>query len=165
MKSGDVYVLTLWPEWVAAIVLLDKRIENRTWAPIRAHHGRRFLLHAGANIGGRPGKPAHREAAAALASIGLTDGEVQQCLDFATWQRGKVIASAVLGDVTTRLGYVPERQRRWAMPGHHHWHLDHVCRVQRPQPLRGSQGFYRAPAVLLRRLGALDHTYCSPLGG
>lgn len=55
--------LTFWPEWVYAIHHLGKRVENRGWAlPI----GVTFALHAGKNIGGRPGIPAMLESAEAL---------------------------------------------------------------------------------------------------
>jgi len=50
--------LTLWPEWAFAVAHLGKRIENRSWRPPKRHVGSRIAIHAGAHIGGRPGRPA-----------------------------------------------------------------------------------------------------------
>ena len=58
--------LTLWPEWAWAIHNLDKRVENRGW-PIPL--GEWFALHAGKNIGGRPGATACDEGLMGLVDM------------------------------------------------------------------------------------------------
>lgn len=61
--------LTLWPEWAHAIAYLGKDVENRTWAPPERLRGEDLLIHAGARIGGRPGRRAAQEGVDALASM------------------------------------------------------------------------------------------------
>jgi hypothetical protein len=58
--------ITLWPEWAFAVCALFKRVENRGWAPPLKMIGQRFLIHAGAAIGGRPGNEAHDDRAMQL---------------------------------------------------------------------------------------------------
>lgn len=58
--------ITLWPEWAWAIMCLFKRVENRGWVPPLKMIDQRFLIHAGAAIGGRPGSEAHDDRAMQL---------------------------------------------------------------------------------------------------
>lgn len=60
-ELGVTKALTLWPEWTSMITLLDKRVENRGWAPPAGTVGSRIALHAGANVGGRKGRVARLE--------------------------------------------------------------------------------------------------------
>lgn len=69
-------VLTLWAEWAAGIAYLGKLTENRGWWPPRSLVGRRFAIHAGAHIGGRPGWPAHDIGLAGLRETALDAGWV-----------------------------------------------------------------------------------------
>ena len=50
---GVTRALTLWPEWLLAICLLDKRVENRPRPPFAGLIGTRIALHAGKHVGGR----------------------------------------------------------------------------------------------------------------
>lgn len=67
--TGIEYALTLWPEWAWAIANLDKRVENRTWAPPISMVGKRIAIHSGASIGGRKGRVARREGLSAMMSM------------------------------------------------------------------------------------------------
>ncbi len=53
MGNDDYHAITLWPEWAFAITHMDKRIENRSWAPPQELYvDRKVAIHAGRSIGG-----------------------------------------------------------------------------------------------------------------
>lgn len=99
--------LTLWPEWVYAIVHLGKRIENRGWPPPESLIGQPFALHAGKSIGGNGRDPR------------LDVGSMLQIASDAGYRwEGKTIwdlrGARERSDVTSQLG----RKLRWR-PGIH----------------------------------------------
>jgi|GEM_PF-4111849 len=73
IKFGPMRALTIWPEWLFAIQHLGKRVENRTWTQ-KGVVGERIVLHAGVNIGGRPGKRAAESGLLALGGMAVLNG-------------------------------------------------------------------------------------------
>lgn len=73
-QRGVIQALTIWPEWVWAIMFLDKDREYRGWHPPKDLIGKRLAIHAGANIGGRKGMKARSEGLEAVARMARRAG-------------------------------------------------------------------------------------------
>lgn len=50
--EAPLYALTIWPEWVYAMLELGKDVELRPWPLPKSFIGRTIVLHAGAYVGG-----------------------------------------------------------------------------------------------------------------
>jgi hypothetical protein len=150
-----VKALTLWPEWAWAIDRLDKRVENRDW-PIPLGW---YALHAGKNIGGRPGAPATIEGIESVARMARCAGwfshgsareaEFVRVSDALTvrWNLDDVPTSAIVGAI--RIG----------------WRVDDAVGnliveyrpLARPVPCKGAQGLWTVPEDVvaeMKRIGA-----------
>lgn len=155
--------LTLWPEWLWAILYLGKRVENRRWVPT-GFTGERIALHAGAHIGGRAGRSATRRGLSLLGEMAalhgwswmLTDDldymsfysvdgkndmtKVNMCIDAEKDMpmckpvaRKAIVATAVIGEVF--IDDLPP----WGAAGNYHWHLRDVVALSEPVPAKGRQ--------------------------
>lgn len=76
LARGVTHALTLWPEWQFPILNLDKRVENRTWAPPRSLVGATIALHFGKHIGGRPGRQARLDGCRDIVAVARRAGWV-----------------------------------------------------------------------------------------
>ena len=116
---GVVQALTIWPEWVWAIMFLDKDREYRGWHPPKDLIGKRLAIHAGANIGGRKGMKARSKGLEAVTrmarragwTVDATGGPEKVALTFSKGDRSAVmvpdeilksalVATALIADVT-----------------------------------------------------------------
>ena len=161
----DMKALTIWPEWVWAILHLDKHIENRTWDPRTRglQVGHRLALHAGAYLGGRKGKPATMEALEAVQGMAQRAGWTAQIkrgtlrcsrLTPEGWQHARLdpstcVRSALAGVATYRglanVGLWHEKSSSggaWGVPGSLHWQLADVKSLATPLPCKGAQGLW-----------------------
>lgn len=162
------WALTLHPEWAWAILNLDKRVENRRWPPPPVLTAKRFLLHAGAHLGGRPGdRSAHDGTERMLRATSCAGwrvvrisgrvrpyrlvahlyserhrGNVPAVLDTDEIVRGAIVGSAVLDGCTTVILSTPTI-RPWAESGCYVWLLSGVAHVLPPIPAKGRQRFWR----------------------
>lgn len=153
--------LTLWPEWAHAICHYGKDLENRDWAPPMDLIGRRIAIHAGVNVGGRPGQAATEAGMDALSRMTWrwAGGRVvyRQHLQ-ATWARlqglrgdrdrpivrGAIVATAVLAEVLD--GREPRPELPWGVPESLcWWRLADVHVLTRAVPCRGAQGLWTVP--------------------
>ena len=138
--------MTLWPEWAAAVVLLDKRIENRSWHAPERIVGQRLAIHAGVSIGGRPGRPARAEALRALRSIpGVSEADAARCVRYADEWRGHVVATCVVRGSAANDDHshtLSSTLRRWVARGQIGWLLGDVQPLDVPLPTRGRQGLW-----------------------
>jgi hypothetical protein len=144
--------LTLWPEWIPAILHYGKRVENRPWRPSCALSN--LALHSGMRVGGGQ----------------LRQSAIEDVADVATEATGRVVlasdieahltlgAIVALVDVT---GYrqdaddIAEEQRPWFF-GPWGWVLDNLQPLVEPIPCRGHQGLWPVPrdieAEVMRRI-------------
>jgi hypothetical protein len=151
--------LTLWPEWAWAIAWLDKRVENREWRPGDEWLCRRFAIHAGKNIGGRPGKRARSEGLDAFVETAYVAGwDLEPCVrgddvtmrfrrsgdakfSESTIVRSGVVAVATLEDVIDEWRRYPDdslRSSPWFV-GRFGWVLSAVVRLPEPVMVGGAQ--------------------------
>lgn len=161
--------ITLWPEWAWAICYLDKRVENREWAPPLGVRGKRIAIHAGAHFGGRPGRPAKREALDAVADMAYRAGwrvynfgsgygrrfspasaEAESfVLRPDTVTTSAIVATAVVTGF--RRGFADNvKATGWEVPGATWWLLDKVVVLDQPVPCAGKQGLWSVPDDVLR---------------
>lgn len=163
--------LTLWPEWAWAIAHLTKRVENRGWHPHGALPvGETFAIHAGKNIGGRPGRASLVEGIDGLlhmaARAGLTVQHVPgtgACFMGAEAELGRrpllsfdtseIVSSAVIA-VVTLTGVDSVDSTGWDVPGEWHWRFTNVRRLASPVACKGAQGLWPLPPDVERAVQA-----------
>ncbi|MGW5720788.1 ASCH domain-containing protein [Amycolatopsis sp. NPDC003865] len=112
--------------WATLIATGQKRVENRSW---RTHYRGPLAIQAAVKhdpAGWRHG-----------ASSGL---------DRRTVVRGAVVALVQLVDV------VRDSTDPFAVPGRWHWILNDVVALDRPVPLLGTLGLFRAPAAVAEEI-------------
>lgn len=166
IKSGVTRALSVWPEWPWAMIHLDKDLENRGQDIPRTMRGVRFALHAGAHIGGRPGKNARIDGIAGMLQtaaesalwsvcpardpdghsyVALTKGDKVVKLDAA-----KIVTSAIVATVVVRetLRPMDRPKRAWHVPGQWGWQLADLQVLETPIPCGGMQGFWPLSRVL-----------------
>ena len=173
MPADPLLALTLWPEWAWAICALGKRVENRPWRPVDAQrHGRgpttadrarvlhalpvgaRLAIHAGAHLGGRPGRVATDEA---------VNGVLDMCervnpnglLPYPGVREAlRACPKSAIVAVVTIDGFDREERTGWDVPGAWHWRLRDVVVLPEPIPCRGAQGLWKAPDSAVAALKA-----------
>lgn len=156
--------LTLWPEWAEAIARLDKRVENRSLGfccQIHQRVGTGWLaIHAGKNIGGRPGFPATVAGMRALGEmVQITTGRpvilsrvssggrpyaVELSLDGAL-NSESIVTSAVVA--VARVGDLlpPGMDWSWKVRESGAVQLTEVVVLAQPVPCRGAQSLWALP--------------------
>jgi hypothetical protein len=147
-----VKALTLWPEWIPAILHYGKRVENRPWHPGYALSN--LALHSGMRVaGGGNARDAFNEVAhvATLATL-----DVVRPSDI----ENRVVTGAIVALVDV-VGYrqdaddLDEGQRPWFF-GPWGWVLENLRPLVEPVPCRGHQGLWPVPrdieAEAMRRL-------------
>ena len=162
--------LTLWPEWAFAIAHLGKRVENRVWEPPRWLVGKWLAIHAGAHIGGRPGRVAVLEGLEAVRDEAARAGvNVRPPLVPAAGEQLDLVVERPSGDVTltvatraivclARLSHVervnvgPLSRPPWVV-GPVCWRFDQVIPIE-PVAIGGRQGVWDVPRPQLARVRA-----------
>lgn len=156
IKSGVTRALSLWPEWPYAIVHLDKDLECRGSDIPRTMRGQRFALHAGAHVGGRPGKNARLDGLAALIGTAAESAgwQVTPGRGFVVLAKGDkvvkldpnkdIVISAIVATVVVRETIRPmdKPKRPWHVPGQWGWVLEDMQVLATPIPCGGMQGFW-----------------------
>jgi hypothetical protein len=147
-----VKALTLWPEWIPAILHYGKRVENRPWRP--SGPLRDLALHSGSRVAGG-GSARHAFEDVADAAWNATRQTVRPH-DIET----KVVLGAIVAVVEVRRfvqldDELEPEQQRWFF-GPWGWVLDNVRVLTEPVPCRGHQGLWPVPpdveAEVRRRL-------------
>jgi hypothetical protein len=148
MTRPPLRAITLWPEWAAAIVTLDKRVENRTWWH-NLPPGTEIAIHAGKHTGGRPGPSAEREGIRLMHDQAVYAGHLRADLYRITgaFPTSAIVAVATLGAREAR-PIVRSTPTGWAVPGLEHWWLDEVRVLREPVPCGGKQGLWTVPEDL-----------------
>jgi len=145
--SVDLRALTLTPEWAWAVCALDKRVENRKWAPPAAIVGQRIAIHAGSK---RPDWGAvdlmarcarWRVSGVNFTKCGATVMQPQRD----AFVRGAIVATAV---VLGARAVSHETCVGWEV-GPWCWGLDDVRVLSRPVPCPGALGLWRVPEELI----------------
>jgi hypothetical protein len=147
--------LTIWPEWVWAIVYLDKRVENRSWPLPTWMRGEELAIHAGGVVGGRLLEPweaidsvtqmANREnwstSDTRSGAFFSKDDSGLFYLNVRTLTCGAVAAVATVEDVVraTVASALP-----WAVPGQFQFVLGDVKPIE-PVSCRGFQKLWNLP--------------------
>jgi hypothetical protein len=112
-KTMKIPCLTLHGQWAAAIFMLGKDVENRTWStPYRGP----LAIHAGRNIDRSICK-----------ELGLDPDTVH--------------LRAILGTVDL-VDIVHDSRSPWAVRGHYHWVLKNPKLLAVPKPYSGRQGLF-----------------------
>lgn len=179
--------ITLYPEWAWAIVHLDKRTENRTWAAWRDLQGHRIGIHAGRAFGGKVSRPlAGRELVEAFETSGVLDMARRAGWDVSLEEFEDLGPGVLVRFEKDVFAFGPQRvelraedvhrgalvgssvyegahrndpgsERRWGVPGQLGWSLSHVLRLREPATVRGAQGLWEVPPELADRLCKVDH--------
>lgn len=116
--------LTIKQPWLYCITHLDKRVENRTWAPYSQSIGVRIALHSSARIDKND-----------LSTASILAGQHLRQEDMAL---GSIVATAVIIRVVT------QHTNKWFF-GPYGWILDDVKVLDAPIPCRGALGFWAVP--------------------
>lgn len=161
--------LTLWPEWAWTIATIGrgspayqwepKDVENRGWHPRgRLPVGTRIAIHAGAHLGGRPGRPAAQEAREAVVSmlrnqrtLGPRPAWSHELWPMPVDAMDDVPRSAIVC-IATMAGYDQVQRTPWDVPGAWHWRLRDVVVLPSPVPCQGAQGLWSIPTDVRERL-------------
>lgn len=156
--DGTLRALTLWPEWVFAVIFLGKPLENRTWSIPK---GEWFGLHAGAYIGGRKGAPAEAEGWEAVANMARRAGWVSapglwRCHDFA--KGAQTVRRDPTAPLTSRIhglfrvtAHLHHSAGPWHVPGQIGNVFDYVPLVE-PVGCKGFQQLWAVPAEVVERM-------------
>ena len=141
--------ITLWPEWVGAFALLDKRVENRTWRASSALIGTYIALHAGMKTGGGEGVVRRIDGLQSVARIAVRagwrvhrDGTLRRVVDGVTRSVRLTDLDAHRGAVVAigRLVACDDRDLTgWDVPGQFHWRFDDVHLLTPAAPMKGRQ--------------------------
>ena len=125
-QKQEVRALTLFSAWSWAIMYAGKRIENRSWEQ-RGMIGSYIVIHAGKNIGSRPGDPAMFEEFESVALMakraGSARAEVNRKARIVAVQHGddvtgKVIVGAEASKIAEARGWFIDDDRITVTPIH-----------------------------------------------
>jgi hypothetical protein len=147
-----VKALTLWPEWIPAILHYGKRIENRPWRPREDLVG--LALHSGMRVaGGGDAREAYAEVAdlaGFVTGLPVTPSDIESKVTL-----GTIVAVMDVFFATNRPEILQRSQQRWFF-GPWGWVLDNVRVLTEPVACRGHQGLWPVPpdveAEVRRRL-------------
>lgn len=154
--------ITLWPEWIWAILHLEKRVENRSWRPPRGFAGQRIALHAGMHIGGRAGRAATESGLQSVGAMAAREGW-SSCVNmdrkymlFSCAKSRQIemmfggddsvlvephkplVKGAIVGSVVFDMLTVGDHPP-WGVGGMYHWHLKDLIVFKDPIPAKGRQ--------------------------
>lgn len=151
MNITGLTALTLWPEWLPCFTVLDKRTENRTWAPPDRLIGEDLVLHAGKSVGGgsfKKGADWLSETAEAAGWWVSLDRRPKppsfhwSLVGVLDQQRMPLPLGAAV--CVARLVGADQRQETlWDMEDLWHWRLEDIRVLPEPVPMRGHQRLFR----------------------
>jgi hypothetical protein len=175
----ELKAVSLWPEWLYAIVHLNKRVENRTWPAHRKTIGERIALHAGKNFGGRNKCPArmHFEPVIELGiaagyrfkDLYASKGFLKEWIGFRVYDsegnelfpmdtrlipRGAIVATALLKSSSFLYAGNSEYEdgtqaTAWSAEGNYGWQLEDIKVFDEPVLMNGCQGIWRVKSEYL----------------
>lgn len=165
MNGNNWWAITVWPEWAWAICTIGrgdtvgmyapKDVENRGWArPGLLPVGSRLLLHAGKNLGGRPGPTAAFDAGE---SVGCMFRQANPTAPPFPWSGRDLVEcqkSAIVAVVTIG-GYDREQRTGWDVPDAWHWRFSAVEVLTQPILCSGAQGLWRPSGEIAHKLRVL----------
>jgi hypothetical protein len=138
-----VRAITLWPEWVYAILHFGKDVENRTW---RGPEGETLALHAGKHIVGSP-------------SVNSTILGIDTVINVASFLNrwsclfhpDDVVTSAIVA--TFRVGRIRwNHPSKWSAADMWQWPIENLRVLPEPIHCRGMQGLWPVPLNIEKRL-------------
>lgn len=150
-------VLTFHPEWLWAILYLDKDVENRVWKPpeyMVGKEGFSLALHAGQHIGGTSTIYKQQEALVRFFRTIEECGWKSKKVEFKTIflkddrlvefyplliQRSKILALTSVKSVSQNY------DSPWAIDGQYHWELGEKYILKNPVETRGHQRLWHLP--------------------
>lgn len=169
----DLRAVSIWPEWLYAILHLNKRVENRTWPAHRKMIGKRIALHASKHFGGS-GRLPSREHFELVRELGIkagyrfqdiyaykgsrkcwigfkafgADGNSVFPLDTRIIPTGALVATALLKSSSFlyagKSAYEDGSEvTAWSAEGNYGWQLDDIQILDTPVLMRGNQGIWR----------------------
>lgn len=168
----DLRAVSLWPEWVYAILHLNKRVENRSWPAPPKFIGQRIALHAGKGFGGTCKDP-FRKYFEPVVELGIKSGYTfrdiytssesqtwcgfkvydstgEECcpLDIRLIPRGAIVATALLKSSSFLYAGKSEYEDGssktvWSFEGNYGWQLEDIQVFETPVFMRGNQGIWR----------------------
>ena len=123
--------LTLWRPWAQAIIYGPKRIENRSWRPVKWMIGERIAIHAGKKYD--------------------EDGEMWMLeYDLYRPENPDMCACGILGTAVIT-DCVSRSDDSWFC-GPFGWVLDDIIALPSPIPCRGAQGLWDVPDDVLKEM-------------
>jgi len=156
--------VTIRPEWAFAIDVLGCRVISKDYKPEGIMgSGRRIAIHAGKNVGGKPGKPSALRGMTELATVAALyrlpsivllpwedDKGAWLAVRAATQDTGRLIGAddlphdVILGtaEIDAPKGL---REYTWAVPQLEHWRLRNFQRLDEPVECGGHQGIWTLP--------------------
>lgn len=168
----DLRAVSLWPEWLYAIMHLNKRVENRSWPAHRKLIGQRIALHAGKSFGGNNKNP-FRKYFEPVIELGIDAGYTfrdmytsnvfqnwcgfrvydstgKECfpIDTRLIPRGAIVATALLKSSSFLYAGKSEYEdgspkTAWSVEGNYGWQLEDIQILENPVFMRGNQGIWR----------------------
>ena len=160
--------LTLWPEWVWAVLHLGKRVENRGFQFPASLIRKTVALHAGKHVGGRPGAVAYREGLECLVimatradwkvsgwtNTGVPVVEFSKDGVVVRTDTTPIVTSAVVGTfcMDYRVQHGDCGHPGWKVPDAFWWPILNLEALPVPVDCKGAQGFWDLPEDVLARL-------------
>ncbi len=162
MNLSNLLAITLYPEWIYAILYFGKRTENRTWRPPARMLRQWIALHGGSSIGGLPARSDrytedHAEAARDVFNMARLNGCNLTCkITISDIMRCRGIVAlgyldSVREPVKTREGWqVPEQLTpRGVLAPSYGWHFSDLKILPEPIAARGMPGLWPVQATQL----------------
>lgn len=138
--------ITIYPEWVWAMVALGKRVENRPYPTPSTIVGEWTAIHAGAHLGGRKGEPAVWETLTAVGRMAARAGfNIESRIgDILAVRRSCIVALARFGEG------VRNHPSPWSVPDQWQWPITEFKPLSSPVSIGGKQGLWFVPMEVER---------------
>lgn len=178
---NELRALTIWPEWVYAILYLGKSVENRVWNVRGAFLGKRIAIHSGAHFGGTETKMFAKnfwpviEIAKSMGysyediysevggshwvgfDVFSPEGKKMFPMDSRIITRGAIVATAVVQSCSF---LYPGDERyadgtpktAWSAEGQYGWRLSDIDILQEPIPAKGKQRVWKVSPEAIEKI-------------
>lgn len=135
-RGSGLRALSVKPPYAQAIIVGEKDVENRSWAPPERVIGSWIAIHASGN---------------------LREDDVRDCQSLAPNVRAlrseQLPRFAIIG-VARVASYSRTSKSRWYNAGSIAWNIDDVVAIRKPIPVKGKLGLWRVPTSLEAELRA-----------